>query len=85
MEDRFVTETAHQFSQAADSLVNVCRKLEQCGVADEPIEDLLQALEWVTHQVHQLHQPDERFKFEVADLAAPAACHIAARQAGEKR
>lgn len=84
MDERLKTEAAHRFSQAADALVDACRKLEQCGMEDEPIEQLLQALETVTHRVHQMHPPDERLKFETADLASPAAWHIAARLAAAR-
>ena len=78
MDEKLATQAAHQFSQAADALVDACRKLEQCGVQDEPIEHLLQALEVVTHRVHQLHPPDERIKFETADDLGPPAYRIAA-------
>ncbi|MGE5674098.1 MAG: hypothetical protein ACM3XM_09430 [Mycobacterium leprae] len=77
MDESFAAAAAHQFSQAADALVDACRKLEQCGLADEPIEGLLQALEVVTHQVHQFHTPDERLQVEPAD-SATSACRMAA-------
>jgi hypothetical protein len=81
MDKNLATLAAHRFSHAADSLVDACRKLEQCGMEDEPIERLLQALEEVTHKVHQMHAPDERVKFEIADLASPTAWSIAAQRA----
>lgn len=68
-------EAAHRFSQAADALVSACRQLEQCGIPDEPVEAVLQALEGLTHQVHQLHPPDERVQREPADAIQPA-CQI---------
>lgn len=66
MSEEFRAEAARQFSQAADSLVDACRRLEQCGLADPPIERLLRALEDVTHQVHQMHPPGERIQTEPA-------------------
>lgn len=74
-------EAARRFSSAADSLVDACRLLEQCGMADEPVERLLQALEGVTQQVHQMHPPEERYKFEASDVIVPA-CRTAAYRQG---
>lgn len=72
---------ARRFSEAADAMVDACRLLEQCGVADEPVERLLQAMETVTHQVHRLHPPDQRLiTDEPADAAIPG-CRIAAAEA----
>ncbi len=84
MDRNLATEAAHEFARAADALVDACRKLEQCGMEDEPIEQLYQALEAVTHRVHRLHPPDARVTFEKADLASPPAWHIAARLAAER-
>lgn len=81
MDDAIKAEAARQFSQAADMLVDACRKLEQHGMADPPVERLLQALEAVTHQVHQLYPPPERLQFEAADLAGPMAYRLAAHLA----
>lgn len=80
MDENLKEEAARRFSQAADSLVDACRKLEQCGIPDPPIDRLLQALDDVTQQVHKMHPPDDRFKFEMADLAIPG-CRIAAYDA----
>jgi len=77
MTDELRADAARRFSQAADALVDACQRLEQCGVADPPIERLLQALEDVTHRVHQLHPPEERVQIEPADQAIPG-CRIAA-------
>lgn len=77
MSDELRAEAARRFSQAADALVDACRRLEECGVADPPIERLLQALEDVTNRVHQLHPPQERVQIEPADQAIPG-CRIAA-------
>ncbi|MFZ5814346.1 MAG: hypothetical protein ACOY93_03480 [Bacillota bacterium] len=77
MSDKERAEAARQFSQAADSLVDACRRLEQLGLADPPIERLLQALEAVTHQVHRMHTPDQRIQIEPADMAVPG-CRVAA-------
>ena len=75
----FRSQAARRFSESADALVNACRLLEQCGIKDEPVEQLLQALERVTQQVHRMHPPEERIQFEPADSAIPA-CRIAAHQ-----
>jgi hypothetical protein len=77
MTEEMHKQAARQFSQAADSLVEACRRLEQCGLQDPPIERLLQALEDVTQQVHQMHPPEERVQTEPADQAIPG-CRIAA-------
>lgn len=77
MSEQMRAEAAHQFSRAADSLVDACRKLEQLGMEDPPVEWLLQALEDVTHRVHQIHPPEERIQTEPADMAIPG-CRIAA-------
>lgn len=82
MSEQWRAEAAHQFSQAADRLVDACRQLEQCGVDDPPIERLLQALEAVTRQVHQLNPPTERIQTEPADQAVPG-CRIAAMDAAQ--
>lgn len=84
MSENMRKDAARRFSHAADALVDACRKLEQCGMDDEPIERLLQSLEEVTHQVHRMHPPDERVKLETADLASPPVWHIAARIANER-
>lgn len=72
-------EAARRFSHAADALVDACRLLEQCGMEDEPVEQLLQALEGLTHQVHQMQPPEERLQFDPADQAIPG-CRIAPYQ-----
>jgi uncharacterized membrane protein len=82
MREQLRAEAARQFSQAADMLVDACRQLEQCGVDDPPIERLLQALEEVTRQVHQMHPPPERIQTEPADQAIPG-CRIAAMDAAQ--
>lgn len=75
---------ARQFSQAADLLVDACRKLESCGIDDPPIDRLLRALDDVTSQVHQMHPPEERLQpFEPADQAVPP-CRIAGLDDGSK-
>ncbi|MFZ5825131.1 MAG: hypothetical protein ACOY94_12460 [Bacillota bacterium] len=80
MSEQMRAEAARQFSQAADLLVDACRKLEQLGMEDPPVERLLQALEDVTHRVHQMHPPEERVQIEPADMAIPG-CRIAAMDA----
>lgn len=75
MDKELAAEAARLFSQAADDLVDACRLLEICGVADEPVERLLLALEDVTQQVHRLHPPDDRMALEPADLARPG-CNL---------
>ncbi len=75
-------EAARHFSQAADQLVDACRKLEQLGMDDPPIEGLLQALERVTQRVHQMHPPEDRIQIEPADMAIPG-CRIAALDAAD--
>jgi hypothetical protein len=80
MDQNLAAEAAHRFSNAADAMTDACRMLEQCGIQDEPVERLLQALEEVTHRVHRMHPPEERLQIEPAD-AAIAACRIAAQQA----
>lgn len=80
MSEQMRAEAARQFSQAADSLVEACRQLEQCGMEDPPVERLLQALEDVTHKVHQMHPPEDRIQIEPADQAVPG-CRIAAMDA----
>jgi hypothetical protein len=79
MDQTLTAEAAHRFSQAADALTDACRMLEQCGIEDEPVERLLQALEAVTHRVHRMHPPEERLQIEPADQAVPG-CRIAAAQ-----
>lgn len=81
MVDTQKKEAARRFSSAADAMVDACRLLEQCGMDDEPIEDLLQALEAVTRRVHRMHLPDDRVQLEPADAAAPA-CHIPFQDGG---
>ena len=80
MEETPKARAARAFSQAADALVDACRQLEQCGIQDEPVEQLLQALESVTHKVHQMVPPPQRVQMEPAD-AASMGCRIAAQQA----
>ncbi|HWI61381.1 MAG TPA: hypothetical protein VNT75_06075 [Symbiobacteriaceae bacterium] len=75
MDEKLTAQAARQFSQAADALVGACRLLESCGIDDKPVERLLQALEDVTHQVHQMHPPEDRVQFEPADLARPG-CNL---------
>lgn len=78
LEANMKADAAKRFSQAADAMVDACRRLEQCGVDDEPIEYLLRAIETVTHRVHRMHPPEERLMpFEPADAAIPG-CRIAA-------
>lgn len=79
MDENLTAQAARRFSAAADDLVDACRMLESCGIDDEPVELLLQALEAVTQKVHQLHPPEERVQFEPADLARPG-CHIPFQQ-----
>jgi hypothetical protein len=79
MDENLTAQAARRFSAAADDLVGACRLLESCGIEDEPVERLLQALEAVTQRVHQMHPPEERVQFEPADLARPG-CHIPFQQ-----
>jgi hypothetical protein len=79
MEESQKERAARHFSQAADALVNACRELEQCGIQDEPVEQLLQALEGVTRNVHEMVPPPERVQIEPADVATMG-CRIAAQQ-----
>ncbi|MDF2627425.1 MAG: hypothetical protein K0R39_1256 [Symbiobacteriaceae bacterium] len=60
MDENLTAQAARQFSAAADALVDACRSLESCGIEDEPVERLLQALEAVTQRVHHMHPPEER-------------------------
>jgi|GEM_PF-4645178 len=83
MDKTMVASAARDFGQASDALVDACRRLEQCGIEDEPVERLLQALEEVTRHVHQMHPPEERVQFEPADLAGAPACLNAAGRIGE--
>jgi hypothetical protein len=80
LDDEVLTEAAHDFSRAADLLVDALRRLESCGLDDPPSDRLMRALDDVTHMVHQMHPPDERIKFEAADIA-PMVCRIAGRRA----
>ncbi|HWI52801.1 MAG TPA: hypothetical protein VNT01_11750 [Symbiobacteriaceae bacterium] len=75
MDKALTAEAARLFSQAADDLVDACRLLESSGIADEPVERLLLALEDVTKEVHQMHRPEERIQLEPADLARPG-CNL---------
>lgn len=84
MEENQKERAARHFSHAADALVDACRQLEQCGMEDEPVERLLQALETVTHKVHQMVPPPERVQIESADIATMG-CRIAAQQAPAER
>jgi len=79
MTDEMRADAARRFSQAADALVDACQRLERCGMADPPVERLLQALEAVTWRVHAMHPPEERIQIEPADQAIPG-CRIAALQ-----
>lgn len=81
MDDNLKARAAERFSGAADALVDACRMLEQCGIDDRPLEQLLQALETVTQHVHRIHPPRERLiPDEPADMAIPG-CRIAAAAA----
>lgn len=80
MDQTRTADAAHRFSQAADAMVDACRMLEQCGIEDEPVERLLQAMEAVTQRVHRMHPPEERVQIEPADVATPG-CRIAAQHA----
>ena len=75
LSEKLTAQAARQFSDAADAMVNACRLLESCGIDDKPVERLLQALEDVTQQVHQLHPPEDRLQIEPADLARPG-CNL---------
>lgn len=79
MNMQFRAGAARRFSLAADALVDACSALEQCGIDDEPVEQLLQALEAVTHRVHRMVPPPQRIQTEPADQAI-LACRIAAQQ-----
>ncbi len=79
-EDRRRT-AAREFSQSADHMIAACRMLEQEGIPDPPVEQFLRSLEALTQAVHRLQPPEQRLQTEPADLAGPAPCHVAARQA----
>lgn len=83
MDEHLAAQVVHQFSAAADSLVDACRQLEEMGIPDEPVELLLMSLDVVTQEVHRLYPPDEEVKMEPADLAAPPPCRVAARTAAD--
>ncbi len=80
MEKQLRAEAAQKFGEAADAMVEAVRLLESCGLDDEPIEQMLQALEAVTHKVHQMVPPPERVQTEPADQVVPA-CRIGAKHA----